>query len=446
MYSYSNLTISQYTTLTIFQDMAKISDVTSSDIRLAAALSRLKNATILDKDKQDIEDFYFSLRRANLKKETQLDYINSLKKTCEYYKEISIEKPLREIELRDFDKLLFYLEEDLKRKDNTINQYKKSFRKFMSWAYGQNCPSWVKAEIKLKKSVGRIQPEDIPTREEFTAFINTASTPRDKAIIAVAGDAGVRISALLSCTVSSFVENQHASILYLSKDGANKTTPAKGIPLTWSTAYVQQWLTNHPFREDPKAPLWTTRVRKRVNPKDPESNLEYQALSYSATYKMFQAIETRLAKQKHTHPHMLRHYAVTNWILDGLPEQIIKHRAGWGPDSKEMSRYGNWTDEDLNNQIFEIYGLKKDNKRSIELKTCPRCNNILKPEDRFCSQCNLPLTQESLQKITSYEEKLDLIFNIFGNMIDGDMSQDEIKNLMKKQRDHGTATNPSKST
>jgi integrase len=371
--------------------MAKINDVTSSDIRLAAALHRLNNASILYKDKQDIEDFYYSMRRANLKKETQLDYINLLKKTCEYYQEIGIEKPLREIELRDFDKLLFYLEEELHRKDWTINQYKKAFRKFMKWAYGRDLPSWVTNEIKLKKVAVRIQPEDVPTREEFTDFINAASTPRDKAIIAVAGDSGIRISALLSCTISSFVENQHAAILYLNPEGPLKTTAAKGIPLTWSAAYVQHWLTNHPFREDPKAPLWTTNVRKRSDPTDPESKLEYQALSYSAAYKMFLAVEARLNQHKHTHPHMLRHYAVTNWILDGLPEQIIKHRAGWGPDSKEMSRYGNWTDEDLNTQIYEIYGLKKEDKRSIELKTCPRCNNILKPGDRFCSQCSLVL-------------------------------------------------------
>jgi len=385
--------------------MAKINDVTSADIRLAAALRRLKNASILDKDKQDIEDFYFSLRRANLKKETQLDYINSLKKTCEYYKEIGIEKTLREIELRDFDKLLFYLEEDLKRKDWTINQYKKTFRKFMQWAYGKELPSWITTEVKLKKVSNRVQPEDIPTREEFTKFINTASTPRDKAIIAVAGDAGVRISALLSCTISSFVENQHAAILYLNPEGPLKTTTAKGIPLTWSTAYVQTWLANHPFRDDPKAPLWTTHVRKKVDPKDPESKLEYQALSYSATYKMFLAIEARLESKKHTHPHKLRHYAVTNWILDGLPEQIIKHRAGWGPDSKEMSRYGNWTDDDLNNQIYEIYGLKKEDKRSIELKTCPRCNNILKPEDRFCSRCSLVLDQRALIEQQQIEDR-----------------------------------------
>lgn len=111
----------------------------------------------------------------------------------------------------------------------------------MQFRFDKQVPGWVIQEIKLKKSNGRIQPDDIPTREEFTAFINAAPTPRDKALIAVCGDAGIRISALLSCTISSFVENQQAVIIYLSREGKNKTSEAKGIPLTWSTAYVQSW-------------------------------------------------------------------------------------------------------------------------------------------------------------------------------------------------------------
>lgn len=389
--------------------MVEIDDVTSTEGKLAAALSRLQNADILDKDKQDIEDFYFSIRRANLKRQTQIGYLNFLKKTCDYYKDIGITKPLREIQLRDFDRLLFHLEETLHRKDWTINSYKKVFRKFMQWAYGNNIPSWVVTEVKLKKVPGRVRPEDIPSREEFSDFINAATNSRDRAIIAVAGDAGLRVGALLSCTISSFVENRHAAILYLNPSGPLKTTAAKGIPLTWSTAYVQQWLANHPYRDNPKAPLWTTLTRKR---NDKDSKMEHQALSYIAAYRMFLATESKVNKNKHIHPHMLRHYAVTNWILDGLPEQIIKHRAGWGADSKELSRYGNWTDEDLNKQVYEIYGLKKEDKRSVELQKCPRCNNILKPEDRFCSQCSLVLDHNALQELQAYEEDFKAVYEL----------------------------------
>lgn len=371
--------------------MAKIEDISAADVRLAAVLRRLKEASILNQDKQDLEDFYYFLRRANLKKDSQLNYINCLKKACEYYLIIGVDKPLRQIELRDFDKLIFYLEDDLKRRDWTINQYKKSLRKFLTWVHGTNIPAWVTSEIKTKKVATRVTPESLPTPSEFADFLEAASCSRDTAIIAVYADAGIRLSALMSCLVSSFVETQHAAILYLNPEGPLKTTAAKGIPLTWSTGYVQKWLADHPLRGDPNAPLWTTRSRQKENPKDKDSPLIYGALSSNAAYKIFLSIEKRTGTKKHIHPHLLRHYAVTNWIKDGLPEQIIKHRAGWGPDSREMGRYGNWTEEELNDRVFEIYNLKTDKKRTVELKTCPRCNNILKPEDRFCARCALVL-------------------------------------------------------
>jgi hypothetical protein len=103
--------------------------------------------------------------------------------------------------------------------------------------------------------------------------------------------------------------------------------------------------------------------------------------------------------KKNVHPHLLRHTAITNWILDGLNEQEVKHRAGWSRGSTQMFKtYANFTDQEINNSIFEKYGLKTKDKRHVTLKKCPRCNNMLRPEDRFCSQCSLVLDQETALK------------------------------------------------
>ena len=88
--------------------------------------------------------------------------------------------------------------------------------------------------------------------------------------------------------------------------------------------------------------------------------------------------------------------AITNWILYGLNEQEIKHRVGWSRGSTQMFKiYANFTDHEINNSIFEKYGLKTEDKRHVTLNRCPRCNNVLKPDDKFCSQCALVLYQET---------------------------------------------------
>jgi site-specific recombinase XerD len=244
-----------------------------------------------------------------------------------------------------------------------------------------------------------VQPSDILSKDEFTQLLEDCRHPRDKAIIAVFSDGGMRVGALASCRVKNVEFNQYGAMIYLSKTGVNKTTPAKGLPLTWSAGYLNQWLAVHPFHEDPEAPLWVT------------LNKNKESLSYPNIRKMKQTTAKKVGIKKSIHPHLLRHTAITNWILDGLNEQEIKHRAGWSRGSTQMFKiYANFTEKEINNSIFEKYGLKTEDKRHIILKKCPRCNNVLKPGYKFCSQCALVLDQATALKLEKDKEKLDFSF------------------------------------
>lgn len=385
--------------------MARVEDPSNFEKKLKATLKLVVNSeTISAENKKAIQEFYFSLRRKNTKISTQITHVNTLKRICEHLVKTGINKSLHEIDLFDYDRFLEYVENERGYKTGTINQFKKSIRSFMKWKHGDSVPHWVLQEVKIVHAPTPVQPQDLPTREEFTEFLEAARHPRDKAIIAVCADGGIRIGALLACRINSVTETKHGVILYLSRDGANKTTPAKGVPLTWSAGYLQQWLAIHPLRNDPNAPLWTTLRRIQINSDTPQ----HEALSYEGACYMFRQVEKKLEKSKHVHPHTLRHYAVTCWILDGLREQDINYRAGWSKDSKQMfSTYGNFADDDMNMRIFEHYGLKTDDRRQVVLKKCPRCNNVLKPEDRFCSQCSLVLSNDAFQEVQ--EQKNDLL-------------------------------------
>jgi integrase/recombinase XerD len=75
---------------------------------------------------------------------------------------------------------------------------------------------------------------DILTKDEFNRLLEGCRHPRDKAIIAVLADSGMRVGALASCRVKNVEFNQYGAMIYLSKTGVNKTIPTKGLPLTWS--------------------------------------------------------------------------------------------------------------------------------------------------------------------------------------------------------------------
>jgi hypothetical protein len=132
---------------------------------------------------------------------------------------------------------------------------------------------------------------------------------------------------------------------------------------------------------------------------------------------MVMRLQKRLAFKKNLHPHLFKHKAVTSWILDGLSEQQINHRAGWAPSSKQIIvTYGNFTDQEMNDGVWEHYGLKTEDRRQVTLKKCPRCNNVLKPGYSICSQCSLVLDQVALQDMQTYEEDFRRAYDIFRKM------------------------------
>lgn len=132
-----------------------------------------------------------------------------------------------------------------------------------------------------------------------------------------------------------------------------------------------------------------------------------EPLIHKTICKTIVTIDKRAGIKKRVNPHSFRHLAITQWILDGYIEQEIKQRAGWSKGSNQMFKiYGNFTDKEIDDHIYEKCGLKTKNKRHVTLKKCPRCSNVLKPDDKFCSQSSLVLDHPAQDEIGEYEAKI----------------------------------------
>jgi len=357
-----------------------VEDVHSYDTGVIKAMERLESAPTSQINKDKIKGFVMNCRTEKLAKSTITNYLNLLTRMTTRLKETGFNKNLDELEQNDFDKLQLHLEDVKKICAGEIRNYKKVTKKFFSWLGNGEPPKWV-SKIKLENIDSTVQPSDLLTQADIDKLLAACRHPRNKAFIAVMLDSGMRVGALASTRVKNVEINQYGAILYISKTSRSKKTAApKGIPITWSTGYLNQWLAVHPMKDDPEAPLWTT------------LNEPYQAMSYKTIRITIQNIAESAGVKKRVNPHSFRHKAITSWILDGLNEQEVKHRAGWSRGSMQMLKiYANFTDNEINDRIFERYGLKTDEKRQVTLDKCPRCSNVLKPADRFCSQCSLVL-------------------------------------------------------
>jgi integrase len=357
-------------------------------------MGRLKKLDTSEHNKQLVENLALHCRKEGLARSTTTNYVNQLTRLIKYLAEAGDTGSLDELQQNDFDKLVQYLEDVKQLSRGEIRNYKKVVKKLYRYCYDDDVPRWV-AKLRLESTESPVQPSDLLTQEELDRLLNAATHPRNKAFIAVLLDSGVRVGALLSTRIKHVQFNQYGGLIYISKTSeARKTTPARGIPITWSTGYLNQWLAVHPMREDPEAPLWVT------------LNEPYQPLSYKTMRLTIQKIANKAGIKKRVNLHKFRHQAITTWILDGLSEQEIKHRAGWSKGSTQMMKiYANFTDSEINERIFEHYGLKVD-KRQVALVRCPRCNNTLRPSDRVCPQCSLVLDRGAAEELKGLEERV----------------------------------------
>lgn len=391
-----------------------VDDVHSFETGFLMAMKRLRESEISPENKGLIENFIVKCQIEGLAKGTLVGYLNYITRMSQRLQELGITKSLDVLTEDDFNRLLFSLQNEKGLQQSGLRNYKKVTKKFFNVITSGEPPKWVQ-KLQLKTLDTPVQPSDLLTQEEFDRLMEACRHPRDKALIAVLADSGIRVGALASCRIKLVEFNQYGATIYLSKTGqANKTTPAKGIPLTWSTGYLNQWLAVHPRSDDPEAPLWVTRDKNQ------------EPMSYQSLLRTVKHLGEVAGIKKRVHPHGFRHMAVTHWILDGYNEQEIKHRAGWSKGSTRMFKiYANFTDQEINDRIYEKCGLKTDDKRHVTLKKCPRCSNVLRSEDKFCSQCSLVLDRQSLDEIGKYEAKLPDILQLV-------MRSEEARKLLSK--------------
>lgn len=400
---------------------ANVDDVHAYDSLFIKAMQRLEEADFSDHNKQSLKKFIAQLQRDGLAKSTRTNYLNQLTRMIKNLKKTGFIKNLNELDKDSFDDLLTYLDDIAGLSQNEIRNYKKVTKKFFKWLCDDEPPRWV-TKLKLETVESPVQPSDLLNQEEVDKLLGACRHPRNKAFIAVMLDSGMRVGALASCRIKNVEFNQYGAIIYISKTSRSKKTAApKGIPITWSTGYLNQWLSVHPMQNDPEAPLWTT------------INEPFQPLSYKTIRVTIKNIARDAGIKKRVNPHSFRHKAITSWILDGLNDQQVKHRAGWSKGSMQMLRiYANFTDDEMNNNIFELYGLKTEDKRQVTLERCPRCNNILKPSDRFCSQCSLVLDQSMAEEIKMAGEKVpDALTLLMGDPATQALITEKMKEIIK---------------
>ncbi len=275
----------------------------------------------------------------------------------------------------------------------TVNEFKKGLRRFFRWLKGEE---WKGLKLLRGEKKDNRKPE-VLKEEDVLKMIESAKNPRDKAMISLLYEAGLRVSELTrlkwkDITWTAF----RANIKVHGKTGE------RVVPIVIAVPYLQRWMEYHPSY-DPESGI------------DPEAhvfvNIGNRNRGEPMNYRMIDKVIKRAAEaagvKKRVRTHTMRHSRATV-LAKHLTEAQMNQFFGWVQGSDMPRIYVHISGRDLEPAIKRIYGLEKEKeeKESIVPRRCPRCKHVNAPTDKFCGRCGLLLDEKERFQTQLLEAKV----------------------------------------
>lgn len=246
--------------------------------------------------------------------------------------------------------------------------------------------------IKIKKVEDKLTREDLPTDKELQKILAVcADSSRDKAMISVHAEAGTRINEVLGMKIKDFTIDKFGGVIKV--DGKTGVRP---IRIVKSVPYLTKWLNDHPYKDEHDSPLWIY-IRNS------------DSFGKPMNYYGFNAILQKRVRQagitKRISSHLFRHKEITD-LANRLTESESRMRHGWEKSSLMPTRYSHLNQDDLDEKMLGIMGVKKPVEKVNSLKECSFCNVSYPLETRFCDSCSRPLDSiDAIQMEQEQEER-----------------------------------------
>ena len=351
--------------------------------RYEIALRLLKQSNISERNKELIEKFCNECFAQGVKAGRVQKYAYILRKVAEWLE-------------KDFDKAT---ESEIKRVVAIINtspftewtkyDYKRSVKKFFRWLGKEKEVSWLKCNgIKNRKL-----PEEILSEEDIEKLIGSATSIRDKALIAVLYESGCRVGEFLSMRIKNVSFDRYGAVIVV-----HGKTGCRRIRLVSSSPYLAEWMNMHPFRDNPEAWLWI-------------SLHNFKRLAYNSLRTILRTVAKKAGVKKKVNPHAFRHARATH-LANFLTEAQLKEYFGWVQDSDMASVYVHLSGRDVDRAILKLYGIETEESKNggelLKPRKCLRCGEINPATNKVCRRCFFPL-DGGAEVILEKEVKRELI-------------------------------------
>ncbi len=332
-----------------------------------------------------IMKFLEKLFAEGLTKARVLKYANHLKVIAE-----KTDKTFTEWDEDEVVRFLSQLEQS-EYSDYTKKDYKVVLKRFFRWLGKGELTEDVKTTIRNNK---KKLPEDLLTKQEVKSMIETADHPRNKAMIAVLYEGGLRVGELASLRMRNVEFDDHGAVIKVKGK-----TGERRVRVVSSSSALVKWIEMHPDKENKDAPLWVNL----------STNYEKKGITYQGISQRIKKIAKEAGIDKNVTPHVFRHSRATH-LAGVLTEAEMNEYFGWVQGSDMPATYVHLSGRDVDKTLLKHYGIetKDENEKEEEFgpKECPRCGYTNGPTDRFCGRCGAVLNEEEAVKLQMRSTKL----------------------------------------
>ncbi len=222
--------------------------------------------------------------------------------------------------------------------ENTIWTYLKAVNQFLAWAAEEG--EGLGAKVRLRKPPGR--KIEVLERDEISALEREASMERDRIIIRLLADAGLRPGELISirgCDIRRAGRGHYVVV--------RGKTGERMVPIS---PEMYRRLGNLARGED--EPVF---VRLRRD----QRTGEHEPLTVNGVRQMLHdlALNTGLGKQ--VMPYTFRHSACRWMLLKGTPTVVVGKILGHGSERMIAEHYANIGDQDAHDQLMALLRAEK---------------------------------------------------------------------------------------
>ncbi len=348
--------------------------------------SRISHLDIPKGNIAAIDNFYTFLMAKNAKSRTIVLYLYALEKFLIILDQIDLKKAKRE----DLEKAIARVNA-LELSERTKREIRTTVKMFYKYLLGEGLyyPKQV-AWIKSTKPRRKLLPESLLTEDEILRMLRVTKNARDKAIIALLYDSGIRIGELQTLKIKDI--DLSSELAHITVDGK---TGQRKIPIFFSVPYLAQYLSS-------------------IKEKGVMSTLWLDARSWNGE-TTHHAIRIMLKKTAHAagiekrmYPHLFRHSRASHYA-NKLTEQQLKEYFGWTKDSSMLSTYIHLSGRDVDTALSQANGItlpQVETMPKLVVKNCQRCQSKNTMDATYCSKCGSPMDITTALEMQSKEASM----------------------------------------